>query len=505
MDVRETENINDTLESLARNVWFYANSDDEKHRRNCPQNRVPTAQELLDWPQQCPDSFQIDYDECAKELPGEDPERVRSVRNDQVTPAILNDMHKRWMKIPSAETVTHPLYPLVKAWQERAIPVELDRRDKSIAPAPLCRITPAPQSPNLPKEQLPKSPGLVWLETPQFTLPGLDSRPEAGQVPALVAAAYRASSRKRDTRGAPLESRVFIESVLAVPTHARDGTLYELAILNKEVATDWLRWNVRANYRPNRKETGLRLQRVLEHVNTIGVPIGTEGGYYFPVLLQGTSGRRLKDSALFLVRLPPRSDVGAPIDRDLMRRLGAESGPAYFGYLSLCSHWDYKGSFRSKPHGYRQIGVSRIAVLRDDSGYLMDKDGELLRTKKGRPAKSNYHKGACYLGGHELNPERERYFNYGAQELVSLSYPGRDYKSGGAGMHKVLSKAQRGVVLIEQLRGCTIEALGTRHRDGYLPWRIMPYDERGIDLLQQIPRQQQFRDWIKGLRRKKQG
>ncbi len=208
---------------------------------------------------------------------------------------------------------------------------------------------------------------------------------------------------------------IWLEALLDVPLADRDGGLKETHYSLREIAGDWLGWDLR-NYRRTGRTTGRALASALKNVRDIWVPMNDRGGGYFPVMISAVSGRDLDDHLAFVVRLP-RGNVGPKVDRALLRRL-RDSGPAYRAYLSLVFEWDRYGSRNGK-----LIRATRPEVRRAPGGQVVDGRGKIVLGPGGQPVYSPHDSRAIRTGKRELNPARNRYPEYGVDDLVRLAYP----------------------------------------------------------------------------------
>ena len=251
--------------------------------------------------------------------------------------------------------------------------------------------------------QPPALPGYVESDVPQAHLPGLI--PDRPPLPALLSLYDRAAAPLRRGRGAALSLRLFIESLLSLQWRPADGRLHELRFTIREVAGEWLGWNLK-DYRPTGAQKGLALRRAVNEVRGMFVDM-PQGGLYYPISPLAISGLKLEDQLAMIVCLPSGSDVGPPVDRAILRQLGKVSGPAYRAYLALCCEWDRVGG-----HNGRLIRPTRPGVMRSAAGHVVDSQGNVLLGKGDRPLSSPYHSSAVRTGRSEANPARFNYREY---------------------------------------------------------------------------------------------
>jgi len=272
-------------------------------------------------------------------------------------------------------------------------------------------------------------------------------------------------------RGAPILCRIFVEGIMAVMARDRGcRRMAETVIPVRTIAGDWLQWNLK-DYKPNKRQYGLKLECAMEHLNRIALPFGKDGkGKWYPVNMRGLSGMGLDDGILIQVEYPTGSDVGAPVDLNVLRALGKNSSTAWRLYLSLCLDWNHYGAIRG-----RLIRPTRPVAVRDSAGCILDASGMPI-TKGGTRIKNPYHPDAILTGERETNPARNRYPAYAAQDLILKTYATLPPLGSGP-YRKRLYLALKAAETVERAGGCKIEKLG--HSGNRLPWRIMPPDPLG--------------------------
>ena len=499
MKLSEAQTVTEVLDVLARRLWFEDHRDDEPKKNHCPPSMIPTLEDLAGWLPECPaDTWRelyprltaLDFrlysipDAPEWELTagdylifwaafgrsGKPPPRPQPIRRtgDALEKAIL-DVHGVWTS-PNKRQDPHPAVLLVEAWQERAIDIEPERRTKGIVPAPFVQRHKQPYLPGITCRPADALPGLLHKEPSPAYLPGLE--PEQKEIPALLALFDAAGGASGGRTGAPVELRVFIEFLMAVPVNARDGRLYCIksgdgrAFTIREIAGEWLQWNLK-HYKPGHKYTGQALKRAMQRLRDLAVPMGNHGGFYYPLMLEAVEGWGLNHRVALLARLPLGSGVGPSVDRNVLRVLGKQSEPAYRAYLALCFEWDRYGGRNGK-----LILPTRPIAKRDMQGRILDANGRIVTGNGGVLVKSPYDPRAILTGDREPNPARNRYPKYWADELVSLAF--RNLAAPGSARRFQQTRARRTVELIKKVGGCAIERLGSNTNNGLLPWRVMP-------------------------------
>ena len=459
--------------SLPASVLGLLSEDDVTRTREVLVNEMggPKPEELVAWLMagECPlDALQ----ECAgwmelmwteQGLPVDDHVIVSAAGVARLVRFKLLALKAQWEELES-EDVRFPLAPVVKAWQERPQLVEPERRARGIIPATFARRN--HRLPFLSNPQPPALPGYVESDITQAHLPGLI--PDRPPLPALLSLYDRAAAPLRRGRGAALSLRLFIESLLSLPVAARDGRLHELRFTIREVAGEWLGWNLK-DYRPTGAQKGMALRRAVNEVRGMFVDM-PQGGLYYPISPLAISGLKLEDQLAVIVCLPSGSDVGPPVDRTILRQLGKVSGPAYRAYLALCCEWDRVGG-----HNGRLIRPTRPGVMRSSGGHVVDNQGNVLLGKGDRPVNSPYHPNAVRTGRSEANPARFKYREYSSDDLIGICYPA-EVLTRDSDLRKYKHRARKAIIDIVAMGGCTIERLGSNPRNDGLPWRVMPPD-----------------------------
>ena len=372
---------------------------------------------------------------------------------------------------------------LSRCMESMPAPIKLNRRPSGIIPQPFATPT-DPKSFVLPVA-LPDMPGpTVGTET-TATLPGLElAETQPALVAALLAGSFGNTAKRR------LALRLFIEFLLSVPVERRDDTVMEIGPVSiREIVTDWLLWDPR-RYAINDRKTGMMLRAAIPEINTMAIPWGDNGGFYYPLLVRGVTGYRLRDTISLLAQLPSGGKVGPMVDRTVLRFLGSGAKQVVDGkrrkrtgawaawrlYLAMTFDWNKHGSFRvSKGNGagkkHALIRATRPEVQRDENGGVTDADGKVLRKSNGSAVTSPYHPAALLTGRREPNPARSRYKPKTVDELVAMAFV--DQPETHRGVYR--SRAIEAALLLESMGICHIERMGPAKGHGF-PWRIIPGD-----------------------------
>ena len=340
----------------------------------------------------------------------------------------LEGVHSAWLAgSRAAEGVrrTHPLTPLVRAWQARPqLRVEPDRKENAIMPAKLGGIRDLRELPG--EWQVPDAAGPIakedWLELGLEPLDGME--PVLPVLPLVIFDASGGVSTSRG-RGAALPLRLFLEIVMAVPADAR-GSRLDLAIRVADLIP-WL-WPTmegrESSYRPVRQ--GAMLREAIETLNRIAVPVAGRHGPEYPnfwscVLVRrrpGYLGLDSEDELLLDVRLPEGSGSGPLVHRPTLRRWGVRSAPAYRAALGLAYYWN-----RYLTLDGRRLPPIVPEVKRNREGHLLGADGEVLRLKDDRPVTHWADRRAVRTGGFLRNPEMDRLPWLSPRDVLLLCAP----------------------------------------------------------------------------------
>ena len=383
----------------------------------------------------------------------------------------ISRLHEWWLALRREERLEHPVMSLGKALRaskEGMLSGEPNRHRFGIMGAPFARRTRRRMRMNecLPTLNPPLLPGEVRLPD-TACLPGLEpNRPEIATLLTL----FDPESDKKMLRGRPIVSHhqhMYVEGLLSAPREGRSDR-QEYAVPIREIASEWLQWSER-NYRADHRDYGVTLRESIKEINKRILPID-DSGFYYPLLVRGVSGLKWDDVVVFQAHFPPGSDVGAAIDRKILRILFKRSPLAYRGYLSLCFEWDRYGARRGK-----LIRPTLPVVRRSNEGYVVNAEGKILTGKGGVPVRSPYDERAIRTGARSPNPGRKRYPVYASDDLVRLCYPAYEAVKP-ATRRKWRGRAWRAIEMIEKVGGCFIERIGTGKDKDSLPWRVMPPD-----------------------------
>ena len=383
-------------------------------------------------------------------------------------------MAARWETVDQTIRPGFPLTPLVRAW--------LEQQGSMFTPSGR-RALILPKQAAQHEEMIPGYGPVATPELPSFVeahnvtayLPGLE--PEPAQIPTLLALYDRVTSGEHRVGFNNIHFRIFLMALITMPVESRNGRLQEAIITIRQLVEDWLGWQA-TWYRPNKTETGGALKKALALVRDMYIALprrdGKRGpsGWQFPLMISELEGFGLNDQMTLVMRIPQGNAVGPQVDRELLKKLGLISGPAYRMYLHLCCEWDRYGA-----RGGRLIKPTRPEVLRAPGGQVTDSQGRVLTNADHTPVFTHNDRRAVRTGNREPNPARQRYPEKNRQDLLLMAY-GPEYVARHINRKNrpvYVNRAVKALRHIEGLQGCTIEELGNHSPEG-MPWRIMPYD-----------------------------
>ena len=241
-------------------------------------------------------------------------------------------VHELWQRM-SAEGVdlTHPLVPLVRAWQTRPHEAEPERRkDKRILPRiPSIFVIEHPEreAGMLFGGINDKPRKLIMPELPLF--PNL---PRTRRVPILdIVDASGVPIMTRGT-GVPLEARLVVRTAVMVKPKDRGQAVVRMAVTVKEFR-DGLFPNGWQRYRD-----WPRMRSALMNARDFGIR-DANGGIWFLLAVRRLPGDNpsLKDLIVIDVSLPPGSETGPTVNLPEMDNLMVESAPRWRAYIAAHS------------------------------------------------------------------------------------------------------------------------------------------------------------------------
>ena len=520
-DVLAARTATEALSALGRGEWHRRRG----FERACPASMLPDPEGLGAWLPDCPEeawaetakhcvrlharidrhwpwSFRDRGIGLRSDKPGwitvrgdaAEPEHDRAegrVRVDVAAPVAewVRGVHRGWRDAPYGERGRHPLGPLVRAWQARALRAEPDRRDTGIMPSPL-RVTGERRADTgrlfelAGYDRVDEAPtGLLPLPDEPAYLPGLEPEPQSARiVPALPLVMFDATGRPSTSpgRGASLGLRLYAELLMAVPRRSR-GFRCELRFTLRELLS-WL-W---PNGAPSPARYWPQLQAAVRDLREGSIPWDEGKSLWHPIQAWSAPRDPYKRDGIyrFEVRLPPGSEVGPRVYRPTLRLYGLQSAPKYRAWLGLAYLWG-EHLRRARPQAvWRGGGIAhgieppRLPVVERDrrTGGILDATGRPVKTRSGEPVRSPFDRRAVPVPdpdgkpGTERNPAMDRLPELGPRDLLALTTPDSQrfrYASRRA-LRAMVSKARK---VLEAMAGAG-DIVIERETDG--GWRILP-------------------------------
>ena len=476
-------------------VATYEHAKATKGRRLASE-RFPTCATLAEWLPSCPERAWLNMWHRIPELVSQDGTRIRSGNNWLCTVAMsaslnwrwrvgegpwhgdlregiprvhwevtadrlaetIQAVHSWWLALPEEKRGAHPLGAIVWEWLQRPVTVTPDTREQSIMPQGLFSAAPSHCVVTMPDRSDTTEllgPGRVAdQELPTlFPLEGPE-RPTP-----LVLADYAGMTELVRGRGARLDKRILIHSLLSMPLERRyPGARFELRGLLRELTQEL--WPAspktgRSSYTPGMH--GRKLLAALEGVSLAKVRIPPEhgGGYWAPAVVRRYPDLRSLDSEYRIqIELPDSCDRGPRIHRPSLRAAGVISDPAYDLWLSLSYLWD-RG--KASNGGYR-IHATRPKARRDTDGCLLDAHGHKVLRKDGLSVRDWRHKRAV-LDGEERHPQADRIPTLSRPELHRMAYGGRpapdlsQFQNEVSRLKKLLQRWERAGRVVIEVKG----------------------------------------------------
>ena len=387
MGLLEAKTVPDILTAAANFSWW------EAHKKACPQGLVPTENELSDTLLQEEPGMLAANDECGQLLanlygqPSETererwfgwlpdageptslshpsdyliPLRLFSAREKTrlghaiaVLGASIADVHADW--VAKGNRPPHPLLPLMRAWQAWKVmqPVEVQaetRQDRRILP----KLDVQPAHPDRQRGMLI---GGGLIDAPrERQLPLLLDVADRNRVPILEIVDATGMPIMARGKGAPLELRFAVRSLVAVKPEDRQHTSVRIAVTLDELAAAMYprRW---------RNRDWPKLRHVLLSMRDYGVPVDGGRALWFPWAVRKLPSLEApygSDMIVIDLAFPPGDADGPPVDLATLDWLGVESAPRYRAFLA------------SLTLAYRK-GVTRIPVDKRRGQWRWTKD-----------------------------------------------------------------------------------------------------------------------------------
>ena len=389
-------------------------------------------------------------------------------------PLALHQVVDHW-KASARQGVLHPLFPLMQEWTNRPRPAAPELRRHGVVPRGALDIK---------AEQgrlfaLPRTSYIVRDVLEPAYLPGLE--PSGRAKPATTLALFDAMGLSkvvdRGRNGEAVDRRLMLETMMTAALPRRNSTSVTVPL---RTIRDWL-W-------PNGWHRGRDWPKLLEAFQTIN-----QAWLPYEGMIDGRWQRRMW-LPVTVVDIPATPDLDAPvvlhirvrpgdtgngalIDRQQLRKYGAESAPLWRGYLSAAHHWDQHGTFKSRP-----IQPTRPVVERGPGGVIIDQDGRPV-TRGDKPETRWTHARAVWTGEVEENPAARRFGLlqvFTADDMVGFCFPGET--PSGAKLRKYRVRAMEHHERMHEDNAVVLEEDQTP--DGDRGWRILRPAELRMPQLQ---------------------
>ena len=374
----------------------------------------------------------------------------------------IGALAREWAALPPKNKPRFPLTPVIKAWHRNPTDVEPERRSTAIIPM-TTRLRGVGQL----AFDLGSLSGLPLLgELPQQTiathLPGLDPVDDAMLVsPLLLLYDHSNLPYRSGGHGAPCSMRLWMESVMSIGLSER-GNAGRMTFDVREVI-DWLWPN--GTFRTTR-----HMEQLVRAVTAVNHSlIRWKGGYWAAVLIRNYPATP-DDRLMMDVELPPGSGRGPLIHRMVLRHYGVKSATLYRAYLATVYMWDEFGT-----HAGKVIQATRPAVLRDESGSILDQRGRKIVDRDGRQVRRWSHPRAVPLGEREPNPATSRYPLLTEEDLLTM------VNATGSDLSRAAKKTARRVFGQMAEDGVIIMDDQITAANGQQGFRILPPENWGPD------------------------
>ena len=365
--------------------------------------------------------------------------------SDSMAIVDLENVHSAWLR-SSEDRPMHPLAPLVMVWQQRPEALTPETKEARIMPKGLVYAAPSAIYVDEPLHDptfLPMTGYVEEPELPQLALfPTADTNNDLPPVTPLILASAAGFGALTLGRGARLDKRILIYSLLSMPLEQRrPGGRYEWRPTLRELIE--LLWAKDA-WRPNKHAKALEAAFDAVTLAKIRLP---DGRTWRPVVARGMPNPYDLDShAVIQLEVPELSDRGPALDFPGLVVDGRVSDPAFDLWLSLAYLWD---DAKARNGGFR-IYATRPKALRNAQGFLVDVKGNVilghpdnplgragkLYWKLGNAPQRDWRHPQAVLTGEErhphadkvpvLHPEARRRLAYGLKEQPDKAHRVRE-------------------------------------------------------------------------------
>ena len=329
----------------------------------------------------------------------------------------LQSVHSAWLRI-AEDRPMHPLVPLVMMWQQRPEALKPDTNQLRIIPKGLINSAPSAvyvDEPLYDSALLPMTGYVEDSDSLQLALfPTVDTESDLPPVTPLILASAAGFGALKLGRGARLDKRLLIYSLLFMPLdQRRPGGRYEWRPTLEELIQ--LLWT-KDTWRPNKHAKALEQAFDAVTMAKIRLP---DGRTWRPVIARGMPNpNKLSSHAVIQIEVPDLSDRGPSLNFAGLIADGRISDPAFDLWLSLAYLWD---DAKARNGGFR-VYATRPKALRNDHGYLIDVKGTVilghpnnpftkagkLSWKSGNAPQRDWRHPQAILAGEERHPQADR-------------------------------------------------------------------------------------------------
>ena len=264
--------------------------------------------------------------------------------------------------------------------------------------------------------------------------------------------------------------RIFFEALMALsPSQHKADIMFRLGDLIGYLYPGYRRDD--GSFDHKKFNRTLQLPHIIEALGILHfyatVPFRDDQGdlrVWRPVTVNSPVGRDAKnDTPVFMrVNLPPDAQQGYMILKEIHRQLGKNSGPQFNAYHAAAALWDKYGTVRGK-----LIDPTRPVENRNETGALLDANGNPIRNARGTTITNLYDERAVSKLDRERNPAADRYPILSEEDLIRACNP-NSYKK--ANRRKVLQRAKAYWIAMEKEGIISIEKKGSG-------WRILPSEK----------------------------
>ena len=255
-------------------------------------------------------------------------------------------VHRRWLEIPKNERPTHPLAPIVAAWQTAPVPVDWSRGRQRILPSRLAHV--GTQHRRAGRLFTSAAYGSVPdANGSQMVLPFSEEELDGQRGPALPLILYRLGEDRQHGSGAPVPLRLWVEAVRAVPYLDRDKPVRMETTLRQLMADLWPGTHLRpGEYLPKLERAARALDSWEARIPWSDPSTGNGGLRRVVSISDFPRGETFLDDLFsVIVELPPGAKEG-PALPDTLNAWGAQSTLAYVGLINLHLRWHDPGVLR---------------------------------------------------------------------------------------------------------------------------------------------------------------